>query len=202
MLRPGQRLDDYQIINYFEGGGMGEIYLAEEVSLGRQVVIKIVRPEAIKYPDSEEAQKVKQLFRREATAIAKLNHPYILPLYRFGESTIDTIPMMYMVMPYCQENSLTDWMHAHGKTILSPQEAECPERPADGRCAVNDIRSTNAVSPTYFSEYSGVIFWKLSILDGQFIQPNVAKYNLAKSAEFRRNMYSEWHCFLYCERDG
>jgi eukaryotic-like serine/threonine-protein kinase len=67
---------------------------------------------------------VKQLFRREATAIAKLNHPYILPLYRFGESTIDTIPMMYMVMPYCQEKSLTDWMYAHGKTILSPQEVE------------------------------------------------------------------------------
>ena len=124
MLQPGQRFDDYRIINFFEGGGMGEIYLAEEVALGRQVIIKVVRPEALKYPESEEARKVTQLFRREATAIARLNHPYILPLYRFGESTIDTHPLIYMVMPYCQEKSLTHWMNAHGKTILSPQEVE------------------------------------------------------------------------------
>src|SRR5260370_35732989 len=76
MLQSGQRLDDYRIVNFFAGDGMGEIYLAEEVSLGRQVAIKVIRPEAIRYPDSEEGRKVIQLFRREATAIAKLNHPY------------------------------------------------------------------------------------------------------------------------------
>ena len=54
MLQVGQRLDDYKIISYFAGGGMGEIYLAEEVSLGRQVIIKVIRPEAIKYPNSQE----------------------------------------------------------------------------------------------------------------------------------------------------
>src|SRR5260370_25635418 len=124
MLQAGQRFDDYRIINFFESGGMGEIYLAEEVSLGRQVVIKVIRPEAIKYPNSEEARKVIQLFQREATAIARLNHPYILPLYRSGGATIDAIPLMYMVMPYCQEKSLPDWMYTHGKTVLSPQEVD------------------------------------------------------------------------------
>ncbi len=124
MLQVGQRLDDYKIISYFAGGGMGEIYLAEEVSLGRQVIIKVIRPEAIKYPNSQEARKVIQLFQREATAIARLNHPYILPLYRFGGATIDTNPLMYMVMPYCQEKSLSDWMYTHGKANLSPQEVD------------------------------------------------------------------------------
>ncbi|TMD47922.1 MAG: serine/threonine protein kinase, partial [Chloroflexi bacterium] len=124
MLQPGQRLDDYRIESLFASGGMGEIYLAEEVSLNRQVAIKVIRPEAIRYPDSEDAQKVTKLFRREATAIARLNHPYVLPLYRFGEATLDGIPLMYMVMPYCQEKSLTDWMQTHAKTVLSLQEVD------------------------------------------------------------------------------
>ncbi len=124
MLQSGQRLDDYRIVNFFAGDGMGEIYLAEEVSLGRQVAIKVIRPEAIRYSDSGDGRKMIQLFRREATAIAKLNHPYILPLYRFGEATINSDPLMYMVMPYCQEKSLPDWMYAHGKKIFSPQEVD------------------------------------------------------------------------------
>jgi serine/threonine protein kinase len=124
MLQVGQHLDNYKIISFFAGGGMGEIYLAEEISLSRQVIIKVIRPEAIKYPNSQEARKVIQLFQREATAIARLNHPYILPLYRFGGATIDANPLMYMVMPYCQEKSLSDWMYTHGKVILSPQEVD------------------------------------------------------------------------------
>src|SRR5437899_8390867 len=124
MLQHGHRLDDYRIESLFASGGMGEIYLSDEVSLNRQVAIKVIRPEAIRYPDSEDAQKVTKLFRREATAIARLNHPYILPLYKFGEASIDALPLMYMVMPYCQEKSLTDWMHTHGKRIFSPQEVD------------------------------------------------------------------------------
>jgi serine/threonine protein kinase len=124
MLQAGQRLDDYKIVGFFAGGGMGEIYLAEEVSLGRQVAIKVLRPEAIRYPDSEDSRKATLLFRREATAIARLNHPYILPLYRFGEATVDGLHLMYMVMPYCQEKSLSDWMQAHRKTVFSPQEVD------------------------------------------------------------------------------
>ena len=124
MLQVGQRLNDYEIKGFLTSGGMGEIYLAEEVALSRQVVIKVVRPEAIKYPNSEDGRKVIQLFQHEATAIARLNHQYILPLYKFGGATIDASPLMYMVMPYCQEKSLSDWMYTHGKTILSPLEAD------------------------------------------------------------------------------
>ena len=124
MLQVGQRLNDYEIISFLTSGGMGEIYLAEEVALSRQVVIKVVRPEAIKYPNSEDGRKVIQLFQREATAVARLNHQYILPLYKFGGATIDENPLMYMVMPYCQEKSLYDWMYTHTKTILTPFEAD------------------------------------------------------------------------------
>ena len=84
MLQVGQRLDDYKIIAFLTSGGMGEIYLAEEFLLGRQVAIKIMRPEAMRYPNSDEGRKITQLFQREAAAIARLNHPNILPLYKQG----------------------------------------------------------------------------------------------------------------------
>lgn len=124
MLQAGQRLDDYKIIGFLTSGGMGEIYLAEEFLLGRQVAIKIMRPEAMRYPNSDEGRKITQLFQREAAAIARLNHPNILPLYKFGVTAMDAYPLMYMVMPYCQEKSLYDWMYARGKIILSPQEVD------------------------------------------------------------------------------
>ncbi len=124
MLQPGQQIEDYRIVNLFSSGGMGEIYLADETSLGRQVAIKVIRPEVIKYPNSEDARKMIQLFRREASAVAKLNHPDILPLFRFGEATVDGTPLMFMVMPYCEEKSLTDWLYKHNKTTLTAQEAE------------------------------------------------------------------------------
>ena len=124
MLQRGQRFDDYEIIDYFEGGGMGEIYLARELSLDRLVAIKVTRPDIIRYPHTEEAKKATELFRREAGAIARLHHPYVLPLYRFGKTIINNTPIMYMVMPYCQEKSLADWQLKHGKRVLSLQEVE------------------------------------------------------------------------------
>src|SRR5437763_11926825 len=124
MLQKGQRFDDYEVVDYFEGGGMGEIYLARELSLGRLVAIKVTRPDIIRYPHTEEAKKASELFRREAGAIAKLNHPHVLPLYRFGKTAINNMPFMYMVMPYCQEKSLADWQLKYGKRILSPQEVD------------------------------------------------------------------------------
>ena len=58
MLQRGQQIEDYRIVSLFSSGGMGEIYLAEEISLGRQVAIKVIRPEVIKYPNSEDARKM------------------------------------------------------------------------------------------------------------------------------------------------
>ncbi|HLJ32472.1 MAG TPA: protein kinase [Ktedonobacteraceae bacterium] len=124
MLQPGQQIEDYSIVNLITSGGMGEIYLADETSIGRQVAMKVIRPEVIRYPNSEDARRMLQLFRREASAIARLNHPDILPLFRFGEATADGIPLMFMVMPYCEERSLTDWMYKHNRTTLTAQEAE------------------------------------------------------------------------------
>lgn len=91
---------------------MGEVYLAEDTRLGlaRQVAIKTIRTEADPYPDQDAIRDAERLFRREMQAIAQLDHPYILPLYDYGEARVDTTLVTYMVMPLRSEGSLTTWL--------------------------------------------------------------------------------------------
>lgn len=92
---------------------MGEVYLVNDTVIGRQVAIKIMRADPASYPDTESIKDAVRLFKREAQAIAKLEHPNILPLFDFGEEKRDTSVFTYMVMPNCQEGSLADWLKRH-----------------------------------------------------------------------------------------
>src|SRR5205085_6201392 len=113
----------YRILRTLGSGSMGEVYLVEDRRINRQVAIKVIRIEAAPYPDSENTTDLVRLFEREAKAIARLNHPNILPLYDFGDEVINNTPIAYMVMPYCPAGSLASWLQQRGSTPLSPQEA-------------------------------------------------------------------------------
>ncbi|MFO0980400.1 MAG: serine/threonine-protein kinase [Planctomycetota bacterium] len=76
---PRERIDHYRLIELLGQGGMGAVYLAEHEFLGRQVALKVIRPELA--PSSLAAQR----FRREALAIAKLRHANIATVYDAGE---------------------------------------------------------------------------------------------------------------------
>jgi serine/threonine protein kinase len=102
-------------------GGMGEVYLMQDTRVSRQVAIKVMRSEGTSYPDSSTASGAARLFQREAKAIAALEHSNILPLYDFGEETRDGATITYMVMPYCADGSLEDWLRQHGSRLLPPQ---------------------------------------------------------------------------------
>ena len=67
----GPTLGSYNIISRLSVGGMGEVYLAEDTRLGRQVALKVLPPEVA--ADSAFAERV----TREARAMAKLGHPNI-----------------------------------------------------------------------------------------------------------------------------
>ncbi|HLI68422.1 MAG TPA: serine/threonine-protein kinase, partial [Ktedonobacteraceae bacterium] len=113
----------YRLIRRIGGGGMGEVYLAEDTRLGvaRQVAIKMVRTEA----DSQAgANETERLFKREMQAIARLDHPYILPLYDFGEERSENVIITYMVMPFRSAGSLADWLNKRDpEKPLNPEEA-------------------------------------------------------------------------------
>ena len=113
----------YRHLRLLGSGGMGEVYLMQDMRVSRQVAIKIIRSEGAPYPDSDAARDAARLFQREARAIAALEHPNILPLYDFGEETHDGTTITYMVMPLCAEGSLAGWVRQRGSaSLLSPQD--------------------------------------------------------------------------------
>jgi len=111
----------YHRMRLLGSGGMGEVYLMQDSRVSRQVAIKVVRSEATPYPDRDTITDATRLFQREARAIAALEHSNILPLYDYGEETRDGMTMTYMVMPYCADGSLQDWLRQRANQLLPPQ---------------------------------------------------------------------------------
>ena len=109
-----QQIGHYRLLHFLGNGGMGTVYLAADMFVNRQVAIKVIRSETAIYPDDDAANEAVNLFRREANAIAMLDHPNILPLFDYGEENLNGTILTYMVMPYRQEGSLTDWLHRVG----------------------------------------------------------------------------------------
>lgn len=106
----GQTLEGYRLRKLLGVGGMAEVYLAEEPSLGRDVAVKVL-PRALATDPNYVSR-----FREEARHVANLRHPNIVPVYTFGEDR----GLLYLVMPLLKE-SLRDRMEREGKLI--PKEA-------------------------------------------------------------------------------
>ncbi|HEY8551427.1 MAG TPA: protein kinase [Vicinamibacterales bacterium] len=79
-LAAGDTLAHYRVLSPLGSGGMGQVYLAEDVRLGRKLALKILPPGALAEPDRLER------FEREARSISALNHPNIITIYDTGEA--------------------------------------------------------------------------------------------------------------------
>src|SRR5438309_2169591 len=87
--------DAYRIDEELGGGGMSRVFLAEEVRLGRQVVVKVLPPEMAAGVNVER-------FEREIRLAAKLQHPHIVPLLTAGSQG----DLLYYIMPHIAGESL------------------------------------------------------------------------------------------------
>ncbi|MEZ6054896.1 MAG: protein kinase, partial [Planctomycetaceae bacterium] len=95
---PIQSLGDYRIIREVGRGGMGVVYEAEQVSLGRRVALKVLPPHLL----SDE--KHRRRFDREARAAAQLHHTNIVPVFGIGEAD----GYQYYVMQFIPGLGLND----------------------------------------------------------------------------------------------
>ncbi len=84
----GRTLGDFLLLRKLGEGGMGVVYLAEQRSLRRRVALKVVRPGQLLF----EGARVR--FQREVEAVARLQHPGIVPVHVVGEA--DGVPYFAM----------------------------------------------------------------------------------------------------------
>src|SRR3989304_4030120 len=100
--------DAYRLEKELGGGGMSRVFLAEEVRLGRNVVIKVLPPEMAAGVNVER-------FEREIQLAARLQHPHVVPLLTAGSSG----DLLYYVMPFIQGESLRARLAKQGELPVS-----------------------------------------------------------------------------------
>ena len=97
-LRPGTRLGPYEILDLAGAGGMGEVYRARDVRLGRTIALKTVATPSGDDPDA------RARLEREARAIAALNHPHICAIHDVLEADGQT----FLVMEFIEGETLAE----------------------------------------------------------------------------------------------
>ena len=102
-------IGQYVVQHKLGEGGMGVVYLADQPSVGRQAVIKMLHPELLRDPT------VAPRFEVEARAASQLNHPHIITIYNYGAMEDGAL---YLAMEYCAGQSLEHVLH---KGALPPE---------------------------------------------------------------------------------
>jgi eukaryotic-like serine/threonine-protein kinase len=102
------QLGDFKVLKKLGEGGMGVVYLAHQVSLDRDVALKVMAKQF-----SSQESFVKR-FKREAQTMAKLDHPNIVRGYAVGEDQ----GLLYLAMELVNGKSMHKWMQQLGKLSL------------------------------------------------------------------------------------
>ncbi len=120
----------FRILRELGRGGMGVVYLAEQLSLGRHVALKVLPPAF----GADPARRIR--FRREAEAISRLDHPNIVPVHAFGEED----GLHYIAMKWVAGDTLGEYVARERGAALGDREVTirvdtagepCDEAPSD-----------------------------------------------------------------------
>ena len=102
---PGTAFAGYRVDSLVGRGGMGVVYRATDLSLGRPVALKLIAPEL------SEDERFRARFLREPRLAASLDHPNVIPIYEAGEHE----GQLYLAMRYVAGTDLKTTLERDGK---------------------------------------------------------------------------------------
>ncbi len=121
--------DRYHIQKKLGEGGMGQVYLAEHVKMGRRCAIKIMSPGSMSDPDAISR------FNREAANASRISHPNVCSIYDFGETPEGLI---YLAMEFIEGQSLSALLDDTG-ALPVPRAAEMVVQTAEALQVAHDF---------------------------------------------------------------
>jgi serine/threonine protein kinase/tetratricopeptide (TPR) repeat protein len=144
VLTEGTMVSHYRIVEKIGAGGMGEVYLAEDIELNRKVALKFLPPHLC------EDEECRRRFKREAQAAAKLSHPNIVTIHEVG----DYRGRPYFVMEHVEGRSLREF--SEDKDLSIEQILELGIQICEGLQAAHekgvthrDIKPSNILIDSY-----------------------------------------------------
>jgi eukaryotic-like serine/threonine-protein kinase len=123
--------DRYHILKKLGEGGMGTVYLAEHVKMGRKSALKVMNPGMNTDPDAIAR------FNREAANASRLSHPNVCGIYDFGETSDGLI---YLAMEFIEGSSLTGSSRRTGRS--PPRAAGASSTRPPTRCRSRTTRAS------------------------------------------------------------
>ncbi|MFH1372574.1 MAG: protein kinase [bacterium] len=144
MLKAGQKIAHFIIVKKLGSGGMGEVYLAEDQKLHRQVALKLLTGD---YFDDDEKQ---QRFQREASTAARISHPNVMAIHEIGKATDPESgqEQSFIVMECVEGSPVSEYLQSSGNEVNTV--IRLAEKIASGLAAAHkmnvvhrDIKSQN-----------------------------------------------------------
>ncbi len=121
--------DRYHVLKKLGEGGMGQVYLAEHVKMGRRSAIKVMNPSMVHDPEAVAR------FNREAANASRITHPNVCAIYDFGETPDGLI---YLAMEFVEGEPLTDVL-ARDRVLPVARAASIFLQVADALQAAHDL---------------------------------------------------------------
>ena len=135
----GRTLGDFRVLRTLGHGGMGRVYLARQLSLKRDVALKLLRDDLAR--DATALQR----FQAEAEAVARISHPNIVQVYAVGEHA----GLRFMALEYVEGRNLRDYLDKKGPPELPValavirQVASALQRAGEAGIVHRDVKPDN-----------------------------------------------------------